>query len=186
MATAVREDHAAVAEQIVVAAKPAGLSCFRGRVSLSAAHFRDLDPPTRSTELRPASLSGRRSAPPLCGHALATRAPHGPAYQPFQCRCQRIPRRTRALPALASPYSRRFAPLSRSTPAGISRCSRSKLANWAKRGLTSGSPALTSSNSASYSPRGPKVGPIPTMRAVRDLGHADVGSRSGPFLAARS
>src|SRR6202045_1429216 len=34
----------------------------------------------------------------------------------------------------------------------------------AKRGLTSASPALTSSNSASYSPRGPKVGPIPTMR----------------------
>jgi hypothetical protein len=41
---------------------------------------------------------------------------------------------------------------------------RSKLASWAKRGLTSASPALTSSNSASYSPRGPKVGPIPTMR----------------------
>src|SRR5258706_3250726 len=52
----------------------------------------------------------------------------------------------------------------RSTPAGISRCSRSKLASWAKRGLTSASPALTSSSSASYSPRGPKVGPIPTMR----------------------
>src|ERR1700726_349214 len=33
----------------------------------------------------------------------------------------------------------------RSTPAGISRCSRSKLASWAKRGLTSASPALTSS-----------------------------------------
>jgi hypothetical protein len=31
-------------------------------------------------------------------------------------------------------------------------------------GLTSASPALTSSSSASYSPRGPKVGPIPTMR----------------------
>jgi hypothetical protein len=31
------------------------------------------------------------------------------------------------------------------TPAGISRCSRSKLASWAKRGLTSASPALTSS-----------------------------------------
>src|SRR5258708_11491764 len=30
---------------------------------------------------------------------------------------------------------------------------RSKLASWAKRGLTSASPALTSSNSASYSPR---------------------------------
>src|SRR3954453_11449834 len=42
----------------------------------------------------------------------------------------------------------------RSTPAGISRCSRSKLASWAKRGLTSASPALTSSSSASYSPRG--------------------------------
>src|SRR5437764_11390155 len=49
----------------------------------------------------------------------------------------------------------------RSTPAGISRCSRSKLASWAKRGLTSTSPALTSSNWASYSPRGPKVGPDP-------------------------
>ena len=34
-------------------------------------------------------------------------------------------------------------------PAGISRCSRSKLASWAKRGLTSASPALTSSSSAS-------------------------------------
>jgi hypothetical protein len=34
----------------------------------------------------------------------------------------------------------------RSTPAGISRCSRSKLASWAKRGLTSASPALTSSS----------------------------------------
>src|SRR5690349_22664082 len=52
----------------------------------------------------------------------------------------------------------------RSTPAGISRCSRSKLASWAKRGLTSVSPALTSSNSASCSSGGPKVGPIPTMR----------------------
>jgi hypothetical protein len=52
----------------------------------------------------------------------------------------------------------------RSTPAGISRCSRSKLASWAKRDLTSASPVLTSSSSASYSPRGPKVGPIPTMR----------------------
>jgi ParB-like chromosome segregation protein Spo0J len=31
-------------------------------------------------------------------------------------------------------------------------------------GLTSTSPGLTSSNSSSYSPRGPKVGPIPTMR----------------------
>src|SRR5438445_3752083 len=31
-------------------------------------------------------------------------------------------------------------------------------------GLTSASPALTSSNSASYSLRGPNVGPIPTMR----------------------
>src|SRR5436853_2443329 len=51
----------------------------------------------------------------------------------------------------------------RSTPAGISRCFRSKSASWAKRGLTSASPALTSSSSASYSPRGPKVGPIPTM-----------------------
>src|SRR5580698_5226871 len=61
----------------------------------------------------------------------------------------------------------------RSTPAGISRCSRSKLASWAKRGLTSASPALTSSNSASYSPRGPKVGPIPTMRQ-RGFGIVDL------------
>ena len=36
------------------------------------------------------------------------------------------------------------------------RCSRSKLASWAKRGLTSASPVLTSSSSASYSPRGPR------------------------------
>src|SRR5437016_8481449 len=28
----------------------------------------------------------RRSAPPLFGHALAARAPHGRAYRPFQCR----------------------------------------------------------------------------------------------------
>jgi len=35
---------------------------------------------------RPASPSDRRSAPPLCGHALIARAPHGRAYQPFQCR----------------------------------------------------------------------------------------------------
>jgi hypothetical protein len=36
--------------------------------------------------LRPASHSGRRSAPPLFGHALAARAPHGRAYLPFQYR----------------------------------------------------------------------------------------------------
>src|ERR1700730_7935298 len=40
----------------------------------------------------------------------------------------------------------------RSTPAGISRCSRSKLASWAKRGLTSASPALTSSSSSGVAP----------------------------------
>src|SRR6476646_8865745 len=38
---------------------------------------------------RPASPSGRRSAPPLCGHALAARAPHGPAYLPFRRRLRR-------------------------------------------------------------------------------------------------
>jgi hypothetical protein len=36
-----------------------------------------------------ASQSGRRSAPPLFGHALAARAPHGRAYRPFQCRFRR-------------------------------------------------------------------------------------------------
>jgi hypothetical protein len=34
------------------------------------------------TIARPASLLSRRSAPLLCGHALAVTAPHGPAYQP--------------------------------------------------------------------------------------------------------
>jgi hypothetical protein len=41
---------------------------------------------------------------------------------------------------------------------------------WAKRGLTSASPALTSSSSASYSPRGPKVGPIPLPHLVQANG----------------
>src|SRR5437763_234041 len=40
----------------------------------------------------------------------------------------------------------------RSMPAGISRCSRSKSASWAKRGLTSTSPALTTSNSGELFP----------------------------------
>ena len=39
-----------------------------------------------------------------------------------------------------------------------------EMASWANRGLISASPALTSLNSASYSARGPEVGPIPTMR----------------------
>src|SRR6202040_162648 len=42
-----------------------------------------------SRHSRPASLSGQRSAPLLFGHALAARAPHGPACLPFQCRRRR-------------------------------------------------------------------------------------------------
>jgi len=45
--------------------------------------------PAASHRSRPASPSDRRSAPPLCGHALVARAPHGRAYQPFQCRSRR-------------------------------------------------------------------------------------------------
>src|SRR5215831_12541386 len=37
---------------------------------------------------RPAHPSGRRSAPPLGGHAWAATAPHWRAYRPFQCRCR--------------------------------------------------------------------------------------------------
>jgi len=45
--------------------------------------------PVASRHSRPASQSDRRSAPPLSGHALAARAPHGQAYLPFQCRRRR-------------------------------------------------------------------------------------------------
>src|ERR1700730_17315017 len=43
----------------------------------------------RFAPLSSGARSDRRSAPPLCGHAWAARAPLGRAYLPFQCRCLR-------------------------------------------------------------------------------------------------
>src|SRR5205807_7286959 len=71
----------------------------------------------------------------------------------------------------------RFSPVTswRSTPAGISRCSRSKLASWAKRGLTSASPALTSSSSELFAERtqgrtDPDDAPEPPAHPVAEPG----------------
>jgi hypothetical protein len=74
-----------------------------------------------------------------------------------------VPLRRREIGAF-SPVAGAMSP----TPETRARTATSKsLASWAKRGLTSASPALTSSNSASYSPRGPKAGPIPTLSRLR-------------------
>src|SRR5712675_3399492 len=124
----------------------------------------------RAHAQRPASRADRRLDPRIWLHQPGADRRRGRHYRrrrpgarrafaSTRCRASswRTSRRRSAAPMCSPTTSWR------STPAGISRCSRSKLASWAKRGSTSASPALTSSNSASYSPRGPKVGPIPTM-----------------------
>ena len=73
-----------------------------------------------------------------------------------------------------------------------------KSASWAKRGLTSASPALTSSNSASYSTRGlhnspSRLRPItpaacstsPSLRALRPSPSSSVSSASIPGIRAK-
>lgn len=127
----------------------------------------------RAHAQRQASRADRRLDRRIWLHQPGADRRRGRHYRPATARCSpRICSASTRCRASSWRTSRRrsAAPMCspttswRSTPAGISRCSRSKLASWAKRGLTSASPALTSSSSASYSPRGPKVGPIPTMR----------------------
>jgi hypothetical protein len=110
------------------------LRALAGPDLLQRAAWRVELPPPRRRRLRTAlSPATAGCSPRICSASTRCRASSW-----------RTSRRRSAVP-MCSPITSW-----RSTPAGISRCSRSKLASWAKRGLTSASPALTSSNSASY------------------------------------